>query len=287
MNELKQLSLKHYAGRHNIIYEDCGCSSGAISTGITSSSSPMIQMNTKTKHIISPSAKSRLVTEALLFLSENEIIDSLIKPELTAKFMEKSPVATKLSKYNVKEAKELINDEFKNNPELPDRIVHQVNNLDESSILGDIKNNITQKYQNFKPTTTKSGNIVSSHNQLSKSGEANSMMGAKQVIKNTMNISNGSRANASLKTESAHMFEESNKLTYNDLTKRKPVITPSKKSIKQQPIETHYDKTIASPTHHLKSGEKILVANKLADVKGNLQADRDAIKKASSMQQSV
>lgn len=263
-----------------LIYEDAGIC--APTTG--PSSAPVVSMGGTTKHIITPKIKSQLVTEAIS-LMENELLNKLVLPDLAQKYIQKAPLADKLSKYNVKEAKELIGEEFKNNPELADKIVNKVSSIDESSVLSNIQNNLTQRYQNFKPSTTKAGHLISTHDQLSKTGQANSMMGSKQVIKNTVDAANGNNDKPSLKTESANILEEMQSFTYKQLTGRKPVITAVRPS--NQKIETHYDKTIASPTHHLKSGEKILVANRLGQVKGNLQADRDAIKKASSMQQSV
>ena len=122
--------------------------------------------------------------------------------------------------------------------------------------------------------------LISTHGQLSKSGEANSMLGSKQVINNTLNVANGVNK-PSIKTESTIIEERA--LSYKDLTApSKPAFNP-----KHQKIESHYDKTINSPTRQLKTGQKILVAQQLAQVKGNLQNDRDAIKKISSMQQSV
>ena len=275
MNPFHKLKLSNY------IVEDCGCADSGGGTG----GAPVIQMAGKTtKHIITPKIKSQLVTEAIS-LMENELLNKLVLPDLAQKYIQKAPLADKLSKYNVKEAKELIGEEFKNNPELADKIVNKVSSIDESSVLGNIQNNLTQRYQNFKPSTTKAGHLISTHDQLSKTGQANSMMGSKQVIKNTVDAANGNNNKPSLKTESANILEEMQSFTYKQLTGRKPVITAVRPS--NQKIETHYDKTIDSPTHHLKSGEKILVANRLGQVKGNLQADRDAIKKASSMQQSV
>lgn len=278
MNPFHKLKLSNY------ISEDCGCADSGGGTG----GAPVIQMAGKTtKHIITPSQKSKLVTEALVYINENALLDQLVLPDLAQKYIQKAPVTDKLSKYNVKEAKEIIGEEFKQDPDLPHKIVNNVNKIEESSPLGNIRNNITNRYQDFKPTTTKAGHLISTHNELSKSGDANSMMGSKQVIDNTLDEVNGKHhSKRGLKTESSNILEEMQSFTYNQLTKRKPVITAVRPS-KPQPIATHYDKTIASPTHHLKAGEKILVANKLSEVKGNLQSDRDAIKKASSMEQSV
>lgn len=264
-----------------IIHEDCG-------------GTPVIQMNAvpygskpqKTiKHIIDPNAKSNLVTEALNYLNENALLDQLVAPDLQQQYEQKSSQAKELSKYNVIEAKEHINKVFKQDPNLSKQVIKQVKSIEEVSVLGTIRQNITNKnLENMSnnPSLTKTGNLISTHGQLSKSGEANSMLGSKQVIKNTLNVANGIKTENSINTESTSFIEERS-MSYKDLTSpSKPAFTP-----KHQKIETHYDKTINSPTRHLKTGQKILVAQQLAQAKGNLQSDRDAIKKISSMQQSV
>ena len=270
-----------------IIHEDCG-------------GTPVIQMNAvpygsqkrnTIKHIIDPNAKSNLVTEALNYLNENALLDQLVAPELEQQYEQKSSQAKELSKYNVVEAKEHINKVFKQYPNLSKQVIKQVKSIEEVSVLGTIRQNITNKnLENMSknPSMTKTGNLISTHGQLSKSGEANSMLGSKQVIKNTLNVANGIKTENSINTgnsintESTSFIEE-RASAYKDLTApSKPAFTP-----KHQKIETHYDKTINSPTRHLKTGQKILVAQQLAQAKGNLKSDRDAIKKISSMQQSV
>ena len=267
-----------------IIHEDRGGSTGGT---------PVIQMNavpygsqkrSTIKHIIDPNTKSNLVTEALNYINENALLDQLVAPELEQQYEQKFSQAKELSKYNVVEAKEHINKVFKHDPNLSKQVIKQVKSIEEVSVLGTIRQNITNKnLENMSknPSITKTGNLISTHGQLSKSGEANSMMGSKQVIKNTLNVANGVKTENSINTGSTVIEERA--LAYKDLTApSKPAFTP-----KHQKIETHYDKTINSPTRHLKTGQKILVAQQLAQAKGNLQSDRDAIKKISSMQQSV
>ena len=238
------------------IYENEGCISGG--------GEPIAPMNTigrKTKMITSSYLKKGVI-------SENVIIDQLIIPDLNQKFAPIKPKAQELSKYDIVKAKEEIKKEFDNSPELPNRIVKNVDSIEES-VFANIRNNITHNAKHKTPT--KAGHLVSTHENLSQSGQANSMMGSKQVIDNTLRAANGQKPKT-LKTESTLLIEASS----NNILFGKP-----------QKILTHYDRTINSPVRHLKAGEKYLVATKLEQVKGDLQQDRDAIKKINNMQKSV
>ena len=184
------------------------------------------------------------------------------------------------------EKAEVIKKEFDNNQDLPTKIVSKVENIEES-VYQDIKNNITTHAQEQIKKPTQAGHLVSTHDTLSKIGQANSGMGSQQVFKHTMDVANGVNkpSKPSMKHESTilagisrRLFEESHYNKKNDINTSR---------FNNQPILTHYDRTINSPTRHLKAGEKYNVATKLAQVKGDLQQDRDAIKKINSMQRSV
>lgn len=222
--------------------------------------------------------KSRQITSLYLkkgIISENVIIDQVISPYLNQRFVPVQQQAAELSKYDVTEAKEEIKKVFDTNPELPTKIVSNVEKIEES-VYQNIKNNITAQSQNAVKKPTQAGHLVSTHDTLSKIGQANSGMGTQQVVKHTMDVANGVNkpSKPSMKTEATVLANISRKLYEENFAPK-------------QQILSHYDRTINTPTRHLKAGEKYNVATKLAQVKGDLQQDRDAIKKINSMQQST
>lgn len=222
--------------------------------------------------------KSRQITSLYLkkgIISENVLIDQVVAPFLNQKFAPIQPQAVELSKYDVNKAKEVIKKEFDNNQDLPNKIVSKVENIEES-VYQDIKNNITARAQEQIKKPTQAGHLVSTHDTLSKIGQANSGMGAQQVVKHTMDVANGVNkpSKPSMKTEATVLSNISKKLLEETFAPK-------------QQILSHYDRTINTPTRHLKAGEKYNVATKLNQVKGDLQQDRDAIKKLNSMQQSL
>ena len=250
------------------IYENEGCISGG--------GEPLAPINSVGK-------KSKMITSAYLkkgVISENVIIDQIVAPELNQKFAPIQPRAQELSKYDIVKAKEEIKKEFDNAPELPSQIVKNVDSIEES-VFSNIKQNITnsaQQQTKANPSVTKAGHLVSTRENLSQSGQANSMMGSKQVIDNTLRAANGQKPKT-LKTESTVLAMISSRIL-------EEVSHPMGFG-RPQKILTHYDRTINSPTRHLKAGEKFNIATKLAQVKGDLQQDRDAIKKINNMQKSV
>lgn len=256
--------MKHY------IYENDGAGCPSFAGGLAPSSEAISPINGR--------GKSRQITSLYLkkgIISENAIIDQIINPYLDQRFAPVQPQAVELSKYEVTEAKQEIKKEFDKNPELPSKIVSNIDKIEES-VFQNIKNNIAAQAQNIVKKPTQAGHLVSTHDTLSKIGQANSGMGAQQVVKHTMDVANGINkpSKPSMKNESTVLSNISKKLLEETFAPK-------------QQILSHYDRTINTPTRHLKAGEKYNVATKLNQVKGDLQQDRDAIKKLNSMQQSL
>jgi len=236
--------------------------------------------------------KKLLLEDQMLGVVGNDLLTKA-KPILT------NPV--KLEKYNVNDAKKSINDELDKDPELPEKVVEKVKSIEEST-LGDVQKNLNSPH---KSTLTKAGHLVSNRTQESKDGLANSLQGAKEVITNqikTTSKSNGidgvtqpvssfseSTNNILLKVSNL-ILEDMHSMTgsvgnYKQLTTtQRPNNTMSSG---QQKVETHFDKTVNSPTRQLKQGEKVNVANKLGQETSSLQQVRDNLKKLNNMSKSV
>ena len=97
-------------------------------------------------------------------------MDQLVAPELEQQYEQKLSQAKELSKYNVVEAKEHINKVFKQDPNLSKQVIKQVKSIEEVSVLGTIRQNITNKnLENMSknPSITKTGNLISTHRPIS------------------------------------------------------------------------------------------------------------------------
>ena len=244
--------------------------------------------------------KKQLINQTNLML-ENQILD-LVKSDLDTSFLNKQKSQTgqiPLEKFNVDETKEEIENKFKNNPDLPEKIVNDVKNISDitESTLGDIQANLnTYTPGPAQNSITRAGHLVSNRSELSKSGQANSMQGAKEVVRNQFDVANGiistvgsalkKNINESIVFISGHAITESAVASYEALTNVPKAVNVAEAKPDQK-IESYYDKKINTPTRHLTSGLKTNLANSLNKNVSNLQNVRDNLKQVQTMQRNA